>query len=595
MYKAVLGLGLWILGSVLLPPTLEAKPVKEWQTTAEATNYKETSRYADTVAYAQRLADASELVDLQFFGTTPEGRKMAVLIASKDQAFTPEAARATGKEILWIQAGIHSGEIEGKDAGLALLRDMVITKEYQALLDHAIVIFIPVFSVDGHERFTPYNRINQNGPAQTGWRTTAQNFNLNRDFLKADSPEMQAWLTLFHAWLPDLVVDSHNTNGADYQYDLTYGLELSERIDPGLVAWQQKAFVETIFPAVTQRGHKLAPYVVLRDEYNLSKGFNYYFSSPRFSTGYGAVQNRPTILVETHMLKDYKNRVTATYDLLLELVRYVNQTPGTLRQAVMAADQKTIALGQKFDPARKFLLDLKLTEKNIPFKFLGVAYTRELSPISGFWWVKYDATKPQTFTIPYYNEVVVSKTLTPPLAYIIPVQWTEVIDRLKFHGIRFQTLTESMTIPVDTYRFEQVSWQPKPFEGHHQIKDLKIIPVERTMTYLPGSVLVPLDQRGAQVAIHLLEPDSPDSLLRWGFFDAIFEPKEYAEAYVMEKMARQMLAADPKLKTEFETKLDQDPAFRQSADDRLEFFYQRTPFYDDRLNIYPVGRLQQMP
>ncbi|WP_287130238.1 M14 family zinc carboxypeptidase [Candidatus Cyanaurora vandensis] len=188
-------LGLWLALPVLSAP--------DWQTQAEATNYRETSRYEQTMAYAQRLADASEYVELQDMGLSPEGRQLKVLVVSKDRAFTPAAARATGKEIILINAGIHPGEIEGKDAGLALIRDMVINGKQKALLEQAILLFIPIFGVDGHERFGPYNRINQNGPVQMGWRTTAQNYNLNRDFIKADSPEMRAWLGLFNRWLPE--------------------------------------------------------------------------------------------------------------------------------------------------------------------------------------------------------------------------------------------------------------------------------------------------------------------------------------------------------------------------------------------------------
>jgi murein tripeptide amidase MpaA len=354
-----------------------------WATLAEASGYTRTARHADTLAYARRLAEASEHVDFQVFGRSPEGRELVLLVASEDRAFTPDAARATGKEIVLVQAGIHPGEIEGKDAGLALLRDIAVTGELRALLEHAIVLFIPIFNVDGHERFGPYTRINQLGPDESGWRSTAQNYNLNRDYLKADSPEMRAWLALFNAWLPDLFIDTHNTNGADYQYDITYALELYANAHPALVEWQRAAFLDTVFPALEARGHRIAPYVVLRDSTDLKRGFEVFHSEPRYSTGYTAIRNRPGLLVEMHMLKDYRTRVTGTYNILVETLRHLNARPGELRRAVETADRDTAA---RHRDGGSYALALKLGEASRPFEFLGYEYARVDSEVSGGVW-----------------------------------------------------------------------------------------------------------------------------------------------------------------------------------------------------------------
>ncbi len=584
-------IALVLLGALWLGTgTGHTAPPGEWQTRAEATGYRETGRYDEVVAYAQRIAQASPIVELQMVGKSPEGRPIPVLVLSKFKTFTPEAARASGLEIVLVNAGIHAGEIPGKDAGLALVRDIAITGEQSALLDHAILIFVPIFNVDGHERFGPYTRINQNGPEAQGWRTTAQNFNLNRDFLKADSPEMRVWLSLFNRWLPDLIVDTHDTDGADYQYNLTYGLETAGNLDPELLRWQNTAFEEQIFPATVRRGNLVAPYIVLRDEKDLSQGFASQVFEPRYSTGYAAIQNRPAILVETHMLKDYRNRVRATYDLLVETLKYLNRTPGKLRAAVTMADQKTVERGRTYEPVRQYPLVFETTAKSRPFTFLGVESRLELSAISGTTWIQFDPTRPKTFTIPYFAEFSVKKAVSPPRAYIVPVHLTEVIERLKVHGLNYQVLDAPRTLSIATYQFDEVSWQPAPFEGHHRLKSFKATPIRRTLTYAPGSVIVPLDQRAANVAIHLLEPEAPDSLLNWGFLDAIFEQKEYAEPRVIEKLAREMLAQDPKLRAEFEKQVAV-PAFAASPERRLDFFYQRTPYYDDRLNLYPIGRI----
>lgn len=587
-------LGSGLLSLVILSFAAGATPVPaQWQTQAEASDYRRTSRYDEDVAFARRLAAASPYIDFQPVGKSPEGRALPVIVVSKDRAFSPEAARATGKEIVLVIAGIHPGEIPGKDAGWALVRDMAITATQQALLDKAILIFIPIFNVDGHERFGPYNRINQNGPEQAGWRTTAQNYNLNRDFLKADSPEMRTWLDLFHRWQPDLIVDTHDTDGADFQYDLTYGLEFAANLPQALVAWQKAAFLGAIFPATERHGHKIAPYIVLRDSKDPTKGFDQQASEPRYSTGYGAILNRPSLLVETHMLKDYRTRVLATYDLLVEIFAYLNRHPGELRALVNQADSQTTARGQKYDPAARFPLTFELSDKHERFAFKGFESHLELSALSGTTWIRYDSSKPRTFDVPYYSELLPKKTVAPPLAYIVPVHLSEVIERIKLHHLRYEVLTAPRQFTVQTYRLSDPVWEAQPFENHIRLKDFKLAPIERQITYPTGSLFVPLDQPAANVAIHLLEPEGPDSLLQWGYLDALFEQKEYAEPYVMEKKARELIEADPQLKAEFEQKLSSDPAFAASPEARLDFFYRRTPYWDERLGIYPIGRIIQ--
>ena len=568
-------------------------PPAEWRTRAEATDYRETDRYPETMDFCRRLAAASEFVRVETIGRSPEGRDIVALVVSLDRAFTPEAARATGKEILLVNACIHAGECEGKDAGLALVRDLLIRGQYKAngLLDHAILLFVPIHNVDGHERFGPYNRPNQNGPAEMGWRTTAQNYNLNRDWLRADAPETRAELDLFHRWRPDLFVDVHTTDGADYQYDLTYTLQHFADGHPALLAWQDEAFTRHIFPALEKAGHKLAPYIELHVPDDVRSGFGEGPTAPRFSTGYVALWNRPALLLETHMLKDYRTRVTGTYDVLVQLLTYLKEHPGELRGVTAQADRDTVAAGAKYDPARRVPVDFKEGPGHVPFEFLGVESHHEISPVSGSVWVRYDPRKPVTFTVPFYNVVQVARDINPPLGYLVPAAWTVVLDRLRAHGLAFTTLTKSLTQEVETYQFDQVEWQPKPFENHHQIKDWKFHPVRRTLTFPTGSALVYLDQPGARVALHLLEPDAPDSLARWGYFDAIFEAKEYAEERVLEGWARDMVAADPKLQAEFAAKVAADPVFAASARARLNFFYERTPYHDDRLNVYPVGRI----
>ena len=232
------------------------------------------------------------------------------------------------------------------------------------------------------------------------------------------------------------------------------------------------------------------------------------------------------------MLKDYRTRVTGTYDVIVQMLTELRDHPGELRRATEQADRETVAAGGKFDPARRVPVDFKEGPGHVPFEFLGVETHHQISPISGSVWVQYDPSKPVEFPVPFYNEVEVSREINPPLGYIVPAAWTVAIDRLRAHGLAFTTLTKPLTQEVETYRFGHVEWQPTPFENHHLVKDWTFAPVRRTMTFPAGSALVYLDQPGARVALHLLEPDAPDSLARWGYFAAIFEGKEYAESRV---------------------------------------------------------------
>ncbi|MGB9665240.1 MAG: M14 family metallopeptidase, partial [Ignavibacteria bacterium] len=295
-----------------------------WKTYFEKSNYLETPRYEETMEYFRKFEKHSPYVKMFSIGKSAEGRDIFVLIVSKDKAFTPELARKTRKPIVFIQNGIHAGEIDGKDASMILLREILITKEKEIYLDNVILIVMPIFNVDGHERFSPYNRINQNGPKEMGWRTNALNLNLNRDYMKADSPEMKAWLKFFNQWLPHIFVDCHVTDGADYQYQITYSCERYGNVHPLLRKWIQNEFVPFIENEVQKSGYLIAPYVWFKED-EIKNGIVDGVTSPRLSTGYAAIQNRVALLIETHMLKDYKIRVFATLSMLEAIIRKANQ------------------------------------------------------------------------------------------------------------------------------------------------------------------------------------------------------------------------------------------------------------------------------
>ncbi len=574
------------------PPAAGRKPAvrpvpPELVTRYERSGGTETPRYDETVATCRALDAASPWLAYTTFGVSPQGRPLPLLIADRDGLTTPQRARAAGRAVVWIQACIHAGESDGKDAGLLLLRDIAVSRRLAPLLDGVTILFIPILNVDGHERFGPYSRINQNGPREMGWRTTARGLNLNRDHLKADTPEMQAWLRLYTAWLPELAVDCHVTDGADYQYVLTYGLETGPNLDPGLAAWARDDFLGGLERALAGRGLPLAPYVMFRDWHDPRSGLRTGAAPPRFMTGYCALQNRPALLVETHMLKDYRTRVEATRALLEEALVLAGRDGARLRELAAAADAFVASPAFRAAPLP---LDFEAAGDSVMVDFLGVHYDVETSDLTGGPWFRYDPSRPAVWRLPYFNRLRATASAVPPAAYLVPPEWGDVADRLALHGVRMRRLAADTTLAVTSCRFRDVKWRERPYEGRHQL-EYALDEVAETRTYPAGSYLVPVAQRAGRVIVHALEPLAPDALVRWGLFDPIFEQKEYAESYVMERVAREMLAADPRLGEEFAARKAADPAFAADQGAMLNWFFQRSPWWDPRVNLYPVGRI----
>jgi hypothetical protein len=572
------------------PPMPAQQVPDEWRTKAERTGFRETGDYADTREYARRLDEASPWIALVSFGTSPQGRDLMLLVASKEGAFDPAAARTSGKPVVLVQNAIHAGEIEGKDASLMLLRDIAVTREREALLEGVTLLVLPLFNVDGYARFGPHTRINQNGPRESGWRATAQNLNLNRDYLKADAPEMRDWLRLFQAWQPDLLIDTHTTDGADYQYVVTYQMGTRRDVPPSIAAWSGDVFLPHVSGSVERAGFLTGPYLDLRDPLDPARGFQGVHDTGRYSTGYVPLRNRPALLVETHMLKAYEPRVRSTYETLAAALEVVSRDPGALREAVRAAEEWSAAFGRTAD-GDSIPLAFELSDSLGTLRYRGVEYERTPSEISGALSVIY-GEEPIEVEVPFAEELVPARQVRPPLGYLIPAQWTELAERLRLHGVPVERLREPVEGTFEVVRFDSVAWEPEPYEGRHLLTFRTRTGLEPD-TLPAGSFWVPLGNPSARLAMQLLEPDGPDSFVRWGFLDAIFEAKEYAEDYVMEGIAREMMAADPALREAFETRLAEDAAFRASPAARLEFFYRRTPFWDAREDRYPVVRVVQ--
>jgi hypothetical protein len=555
--------------------------------------------------YVRRVAAAAPgQARVEVFGKSGEGRDLVAVVVSRNGVFDPGAIHRAGRPVILIQNAIHGGEMDGKDACLALLRDIVVTKTQAPLIEKAVVVIVPIYNADGHERFGPYNRINQNGPAQSGWRTTSVNLNLNRDYMKADAVETRAFLRLWQRWLPDYFVDDHVTDGADYQYDVTFGADSGPDVPAATARWQRDVVTREVEASVNRSGHLAGPLISFRDGATPESGLALSPSNPRFATGYAILQNRPGMLVEMHMLKDYQTRVLGNYETLRALLQIINRDASLLVEGNRAADAATVDAG-KSAPATAVALTLEADGRTAPWVYKAFRWTISPSDISGATRVIY-TKDPIDLTIPRDQELRVVKNVAAPAAYIVPAQWTEVIDRLDAHGIRTIRTTQPWEGQVEAYRCGAPHWHPIPFEGRQVLFDpgeaggksgaaLEACRLVREKLAFPaGSAVVPLDQRAAKVAVHWLEPEAPDSAVAWGFFNAIFEQKEFAEDYVMESVARDMLAKNPKLRAEFDAKLAADPAFAKSPSARLDFFFQRSPWADPRRGLYPVGRLSSL-
>jgi hypothetical protein len=577
----------WLKLWLLLWVALGSSHAKAVLTPYEESSGRRTPTYAETMAWLADLAAGSSILELTSFGTSPQGRDLPLVIADREGRFDPEVHRGhSGGVVLLVQACIHAGESCGKDAGMILLRDLVENPEQaEQLLDRVTLLFIPIFNVDGHERFGPYNRINQNGPEQMGWRVTSQNLNLNRDYLKADTPEMQAWLRMYNEWLPDFFIDIHSTDGADYQYAVTYSLETRGNMDPDLTAWT-RFYEEEMLAAMAADGDPMAPYVAFKDWHDPKSGLRSWAATPRFSQGYAAIQNRPGLLIETHMLKDYPTRVTGALRLVTHTLRFLNREAEGLRGLVLGVDAATTSPDFR---ARPFPVKFELTENSTRVSFAGVAYETITSEVTGGQWNRFTGEL-ETMELEFFGEHRPAVTVDLPEAYVIPREWTVAIDRLAVHGVEFRRLKKPVELEIRTWKFSDAKWQERPYEGRHPVT-FEAEPLTETRVFPAGSVLVDLNQRAARVAAHLLEPKGPDSLVQWGFFDAVFSRVEYVESYVIEEMIPEMLAENPELAVELAERKAADPEFAADPWAIRYWFYAQTPYYDSRVGIYPVGSL----
>jgi hypothetical protein len=568
-------------------------------TIAEQSGFRRTGRSDEVARLCAAFAAAwpREVRSLEF-GHSAEGRPMRALLVSR--------ADARSVPLLMLQAGIHPGESDGKDAGFIALREMLVESARRGMLERMAILFVPAFNIDGHERFGRWNRPNQNGPEETGWRTTAQNLNLNRDYAKADSPEMRALLGLIRSWDPLVCADLHVTDGADFQPDISLQAEPINQGDARLYAAGREMRDALIAKLAAQGSLPLPFYPDLAVTDDPDSGFLLTVYSPRFSTGYFPQRNRFTVLVETHSWKDYATRVRVTRNTIIALAELVAAHGSAWRELTREADEAATRLGGAElvldyssgwrEPAGGERGDAVGASGTTMIDFAGYAYTREVSPVSGEPVTIYDPHRPQIWHVPFRDQVAPALVVRAPLGgYVVPCAWAADIGaRLALHGIHFETVaTASNGVRVEAFRAMHAQFGNTPFEGRTRVQ-LEGAWQREFQDIAAGSLFVPIAQPGARLVMHLLEPQAPDSFAAWGFFNACFEQKEYMEPYVADQIARTLLAQTPGLQEEFSRRLKEDAAFTANPRARLEFFLQRHSSWDSRMNLYPVFRVDEL-
>ena len=561
-------------------------------TVSERSGFLRTGRYDEVLAlcatFARRHPDAVRCID---FGTTPEGRPMKALVASRSGALTPDAARAAGLPVLLVQGGIHAGEVDGKDAGFLALRQALDGEAAPGALEKLVLVFVPVFNADGHERFGAWNRPNQRGPEEMGWRTTAQNYNLNRDYLKADAPEMRAMLGLVDAWDPIAYVDLHATNGAQFEHDVSVQIEPLHSGDAEL-AGAGLALREALLAGLAAQGSLPLPfYPSFETHDDPASGIVDGVAPPRFSHGYFPLRNRFGILVETHSWKEYPVRVRVTRNLVVGMLEQTATHGRDWLDIAAAADTRASALAGHEVP-----LDYVATDRVRSVDFRGYAWTRTPSEISGAPATRYDEGSPQVWKMPLRDEIVPGHSVVAPAAgYIVPPRHATTVSRwLDVHGVQYRRLEQPLPdAALETFRADATRLAATSTEGRQRLEvDGEWRPETRDLA--AGALFVPIAQPRARLAMAILEPRAPDSMAAWGAFNNAFERKEYMEAYVAEAIARGMLR-DPAVRAAFDARLARDPEFAASPGARLDWFYRRHPSWDERFGLYPVFRTAISP
>ena len=554
-------------------------------------NSNRSATYVEAIEYYKYLAKAyKKNIRIENNGLTDSEFPLQTIVIANRKAFTPELVRAQGKCVLLINNGIHPGESDGIDASMLFVRDLLQKPDNQHLLDHVTIVVIPVYNIDGALNRNTSSRANQNGPEAYGFRGNGQNLDLNRDFVKCDTRNAQSFNSLFTHWMPDVMIDNHVSNGADYQYVMTLIPTEHSKLAKPLADYLDTEMLPNLYQNMAKTPYELSPYVNSLDYDNEIpdvKGIAGFMDSPRYSTGYAALHHCIGFMPETHMLKPYKDRVLSTYQLMFEMLKIIDNQ----HIMILNAKQKAIEESKtKRDFPIRWVLD-ELRVDSLLFK--GYVAKWKPSDISGLPRLWYDRAAPYTKNIPYFGHYKATLSVTKPKAYIVPKAWYKVLARLQQNGVKLQPLAHDTTLNVEIYTIKDMKTATTAYEGHYVHSKVEVESKQTQKTYTKGDYWVSMLQDANRFALETLEPQSPDSYFAWNYFDGILMPKEYFSTYVFEDLAAQYLASQPNLQAEFKAKQATDKVFAADAAAQLDWVYKRSPYYYDRnaFMVYPVGRV----
>lgn len=567
-----------LLALLLFTATLSAQ--KNMHTTPyEKGNRNQTATYQETIDYFRLLDRDFESVQLLEMGPTDSGIPLHIVIYNPDKVFDFTKMH-DNKAVLFINNGIHPGEPDGIDATMMLFRNLATGKV--PVPKNTVIISIPIYNIGGALNRNSHSRANQNGPESYGFRGNERNYDLNRDFLKSDTKNARSFAEIFHKVQPDVFIDNHVSNGADYQYVFTYIATHHQKLGGNLGTFYKAEMLPKILAAMKAKGIEATPYVNIHDE-KPDGGFSQFMDYPRYSTGYASMFNVPGSMPETHMLKNYADRVKVTYEYMAETLAYIEQNHNRIKE-LRTENNSHFKAGMQYP----LLWEIDSTEVTL-LPFLGYEGGFKASEVSGKPRLYYDRKKPFSKTIPYYQRYNPTLEVTIPEAYIVPQSWWNAVELLKINNIRVEPLAKDTQIEVESYRIVDYKTS-KSNEGHYPHYGTQVKASKRKVLFRKGDFMIPTNQPGVKYLLETLEPQANDSYFNWNFFDAILQQKEYFSAYVFEDTAAKLLKDNPKLKAEFDAKKKQDKAFADSADAQLDWIYRQSEYYEKTHMEYPVYR-----
>ncbi len=570
----------FLLTGLFATATFAQLPVTRYETSKGT----ETVTYYEAIAAWKQIDKASPLVSMSTMGTTDANEPLHLVLVSSDQTFQPLQWQQQNKVVILINNGIHPGEPDGIDASIALVKD-IITKKTK-LPANVVLAIIPVYNIGGALNRTTTYRIDQNGPVEKGFRGNSQNFDLNRDFIKNDSKEARSFAQIFHLVQPDIFIDNHVSNGADYQHVMTLLTSQHNKLGGKMGEFLNQTFEPAIYKSMQTKGYDLLPYVNNFSD-NPENGWSAYWDGPRYSSGYASLWNTFAFVPETHMLKPYAQRVEATYQLMVSMMEFAATNQTAIKQ-VRAQQQKEQLTQQEFPVG--FTLD---RSKFSEILYKGYEAGRKPSNISGLPRLYYDRNKPFEKMIKFYNFFNPKTMIDKPTAYVIPQGWWKVIELLQVNKVQMQQLKKDTTIEVEVYRIDEYKASPRPYEGHHLNSEVKTSKTVQQMKFRKGDWFIPMNQKANRFLMEVLEPTGDDSYFAWNFFDGILGQKEGYSSYVFEETAEAFLQQNPAIKQKLEERRATDTAFAKSGSAQLNFVYQNSSYYEPMHLRYPVYRVKK--